>query len=106
MNTSQSPVAAAAPVLRAREIWLIGSNTTRAPAAAAIAAVRSVELLSQTISSADHPACSKATIAARMRRSDSPSNFSSLYAGMTRETFTSSIFYLPSSIFVFYRRRL
>jgi hypothetical protein len=34
--------------LRAREIWFFGSNTTRAPAAAAASAVRSDELLSQT----------------------------------------------------------
>src|SRR5204863_1944061 len=50
---SQSPDAAAAPALRAREIWLSGSNTTCAPAARATSAVRSVELLSQTMSSVD-----------------------------------------------------
>src|SRR5262249_58223728 len=45
-NTSQSPLARAAPALRARAIWLTGSNTTAAPSARAISAVRSVELLS------------------------------------------------------------
>src|SRR5206468_120823 len=51
MNTSQSPEAAEAPLFRAREIWLTGSNTTDAPAARAFSAVRSVELLSQTMTS-------------------------------------------------------
>src|SRR5207245_8961736 len=32
-NTSQSPVATEAPLLHAREIWFIRSNTTAAPAA-------------------------------------------------------------------------
>src|SRR5207237_1160243 len=54
-KTNQSPVAAAAPLFRAREIWLIGSKTTVAPAAMASSAVRSVELLSHTISSVGHP---------------------------------------------------
>ena len=52
---SQSPVAAAAPVLRARAIWLMGSNTTLAPAARANCAVASLELLSQTTISEVHP---------------------------------------------------
>src|SRR6266487_3756040 len=50
----QSPRARAAPVLRARPIWLTGSNTTCAPAPFAISAVRSVELLSHTIRSEEH----------------------------------------------------
>ena len=52
MKMSQSPVAALAPRLRARPIWLMGSKMTLAPAARATSAVRSVELLSQTMSSA------------------------------------------------------
>src|ERR1700733_6813097 len=38
-KTSQSPVAAAAPQLRARAIWFTGSKTTVAPASRAICAV-------------------------------------------------------------------
>ena len=48
---SHEPEAAEAPVLRARLIWLTGSKTTEAPEARATSAVRSVELLSQTMTS-------------------------------------------------------
>jgi hypothetical protein len=64
--------------LRARAIWFTRSKTTSAPAAAAIAAVPSVELLSQTISSDDQPASPNADIAARMHGSVDGSNRSSL----------------------------
>src|SRR5438034_26505 len=67
-NTSQSPVAAEAPLLRAREIWFIGSNTTVASAARAFSAVRSVELLSQTMSSLSQPKEEKASVAALILR--------------------------------------
>src|SRR3954462_251295 len=82
-NTSQSPRAARAPVLRAREIWFTGSNTTSAPASRAIAAVRSMELLSHTMSSAS----SNAVMAARIAASEAARTFSSLKAGTTTETF-------------------
>jgi len=72
--------------LRAREIWLCGSNTTRAPAARAISAVRSVELLSQTTSS-QPPAASKARAAALMFSSVPASSRSSLNAGTTTDSF-------------------
>src|SRR5688500_20161644 len=65
-NSSQSPEAHDAPVLRARPIWLIGSKTTIAPASAAISLVRSVELLSQTISSLPQPAAAH-TVEAALR---------------------------------------
>jgi len=51
--SNQSPDAARVTALRVRETWLSGSKTTRAPAARATWGVRSVELLSQTITSAD-----------------------------------------------------
>jgi hypothetical protein len=54
-KSSQSPEAARAPALRALAIWFIGSNTTHVAAARASSAVRSFELLSQTISSLDQP---------------------------------------------------
>src|SRR5262245_16866688 len=87
-NTSQSPVAAEAPLLRAREIWFTGSNTTVASAARAFSAVRSVELLSQTMSSLSQPSDVKAAVAALIRRSDRAMNFSSLNAGTMIEIFT------------------
>src|SRR6266567_1612820 len=59
-NTSQSPVAAEAPLLRAREIWFIGSSTTVASAARAFSAVRSLELLSQTMISLCPPSAAEA----------------------------------------------
>src|SRR5438552_14493435 len=90
MNTSQSPVAADAPRFRAREIWLSGSKTTLAPAARAFSAVRSVELLSQTMISFSQPNAEKALVAAMILRSDRPMNFSSLKAGTTTEIFIVS----------------
>ena len=85
---SQSPVAPRAPVFRARLIWFTGSKTTVAPAARAMSAVRSVELLSQTTISLSHPSEAKAARAASMLRRVSPRSFSSLNAGMTMEIFT------------------
>src|SRR5436190_18310565 len=87
-NTSQSPVAAEAPLLRAREIWFIGSNTTVASAARAFSAVRSVELLSQTMISLSQPSEEKAFVAALILRSERAMNFSSLNAGTMIEIFT------------------
>ena len=58
----------------ARPIWLIGSKTTIAPAAAAISPVRSVELLSQTTTSVVQPAAANADEAALMAASDCGSN--------------------------------
>src|SRR6266571_7536386 len=87
-NTSQSPVAAEAPLLRAREIWFIGSNTTVASAARAFSAVRSVELLSQTMISHSQPSEEKASVAALILRSERAMNFSSLNAGTMIEIFT------------------
>src|SRR5438552_17576908 len=86
---SQSPRARAAPVLRARPIWLMGSNTTCAPAPLAISAVRSVELLSHTISSDSQPRRANPSMAARMLESAPGSNRSSLNAGTTTEIFIS-----------------
>src|SRR5215471_18106489 len=88
-NTSQSPLARAAPALRARAIWLTGSNTTVAPSARANSAVRSVELLSHTIVSVAQPRASNASAAARTLASVAGSSFSSLNAGMTTEIFTA-----------------
>lgn len=88
INSSQSPVATDAPQFRAREIWLIGSKTTLAPAATAISAVRSVELLSQTINSHSHPRATNPSAASVNARRFSPNSFSSLKAGTTTETFT------------------
>src|SRR5437773_8811285 len=85
----QSPRARAAPVLRARPIWLTGSNTTCAPAPFAISAVRSVELLSHTISSDSQPRRAIPSMAARMLESEPGSNRSSLNAGTTTEIFIS-----------------
>src|SRR5882762_6207154 len=85
----QSPSARAAPVLRARPIWLTGSNTTSAPPASAICAVRSVELLSHTISSDRQPSRSNPSMPARMLESELGSNRSSLNAGTTTEIFIS-----------------
>ncbi len=90
MNTSHSPPAARIPALRAREIWFTGSKTTRAPAARAISAVPSLELLSQTTSSHAQPRASNAAAAARMLARDAASSPSSLNAGTITETF---IFY-------------
>ena len=60
-----------------------------APAARAISAVRSVELLSQTISSNSQPRCVKAAAAVLICASDVPSSLSSLNAGTTMEIFTA-----------------
>lgn len=87
---SQSPVAAEAPRLRAREIWLIGSKITMAPASRAISEVRSVELLSQTTISQCQPRSVKALQAERIAARDLPSSFSSLKAGTTTEIFINS----------------
>src|SRR6266496_3310599 len=87
-NTSQSPVAAEAPLLRAREIWFIGSNTTVASAARAFSAVRSVELLSQTMISLSQSSEENASVAALILRSERAMNFSSLNAGTMMEIFT------------------
>src|SRR2546427_2244121 len=87
-NTNQSPVAAEAPLLRAREIWFIASNTTVASAARAFSAVRSVELLSQTMISLSQPSEEKASDAALILRSERAMNFSSLNAGTMIEIFT------------------
>jgi hypothetical protein len=75
-------------LFRARAIWLTGSKTTRAPAARAISAVRSSELLSQTINSAGQPRSANASMAQRMLRSESANSRSSLKAGTTIETRT------------------
>src|SRR5437762_4952455 len=88
MNTSQSPVAAEAPLFRAREIWFSGSKTTVAPAARAFSAVRSVELLSHTMISLSQPGAEKAPVAALILRSERAMNFSSLNAGTMTEIFT------------------
>src|SRR5258705_379888 len=87
-NTSQSPDAAEAPLLRAREIWFTGSKTTVASAARAFSAVRSLELLSQTIISFSQPSEEKASVAALILRSARAMNFSSLNAGTMIEIFT------------------
>src|SRR5437773_8246351 len=93
----QSPRARAAPVLRARPIWLTGSNTTCAPAPFAISAVRSVELLSHTISSDSQPRRAIPSMAARMLESEARSNRSSLNAGTTTEIFVSlAPIFIPS----------
>src|SRR6266849_6599778 len=85
----QSPPAQAAPALRARPIWLTGSNTTCVPKPFAISAVRSVELLSHTISSDSQPSRANPSMAARMLESEPGSNRSSLNAGTTTEIFIS-----------------
>jgi hypothetical protein len=68
---------------------LTGSKTTVAPAARAISAVRSVELLSQTINSVSQPMRVNAPAADLIRASDAPSSRSSLNAGTTIEIFTA-----------------
>lgn len=78
MNNSHSPAAAAAPALRARPIWFTGSNTTLAPAAAAIRAVESEELLSQTITSCGSPLPAGPPKASFTLSRQAPSSFSSL----------------------------
>src|SRR5947208_8844477 len=90
MNTSQSPVAAEAPLFRAREIWLSGSKTTMAPAARAFSAVRSVELLSQTMISLSQPNAEKVSVAAMILRKARAMYFSSLNAGTMTEIFIVS----------------
>src|SRR5438876_12041821 len=85
----QSPRARAAPALRARPIWLTGSNTTPAPARFATCAVRSVELLSHTMSSDSQPTRANPSMAARLLESEPGSNRSSLNAGTTTEIFIS-----------------
>ena len=90
VKTSQSPEAAAAPLFRAREIWLIGSNTTLAPCWQATSAVRSVELLSHTISSLSQPRSAKTACAVRMPRRAWGRSFSSLNAGTMTEIFRLS----------------
>src|SRR5712691_7709667 len=96
----QSPPAQAAPALRARPIWLTGSNTTCAPAPFAISAVRSVELLSHTISSDFQPSRANPSIAARTLESEPGSSRSSLNAGTTTE-----IFIFLALISAYYRLR-
>ncbi len=71
-KTSHDPTAAAAAALRAREIWFTGSKTTRAPWARAMAAVPSLELLSQTISSLVQPRDSNTAVAFWMLVSVAP----------------------------------
>src|SRR5205809_7543006 len=90
-NTSQSPVASEAPLLRAREIWFIGSNTTFASAARGFYAVRSVELLSQTMISLSQPSEEKASDDALIVGSERSINFSSLTAETMNEIFTRTI---------------
>lgn len=80
---SHEPEAAAAPVLRARLIWLTGSKTTVAPAARATSAVRSVELLSQTMTSCVRPREAKEAQAEWRAWSVAGRSFSSFHAGMT-----------------------
>src|SRR5579864_8517488 len=82
---SQSPLAAAAPQLRARALWFTGSHTTVAPAARTSSDVRSVELLSHTMSSDCQLRREKAAMAALTWRKDSSINRSSLNAGITTE---------------------
>jgi hypothetical protein len=84
---NQSPVAAAAPVFRARAIWLMGSKTTWAPAANAISAVRSVELLLQTMISEDQSRSTNTEAAACTCLRVSPQSRSSLKAGIIIEIF-------------------
>ncbi len=85
-NQSHSAATAVEPVLRARPIWLTGSKITLAPAAAATAAVESVELLSQTIISHRMSAGSREALAARrMDARVSGNSFSSFQAGMMME---------------------
>src|ERR1044071_747196 len=88
-KSSQSPEAARAPALRALAIWFIGSNTTQAPAARASSAVRSFELLSQTISSLDQPRRSNSSIPFPSPPKVPPIRRSSLNAGTTSESFKS-----------------
>src|SRR6478672_8435952 len=87
---SQSPEAAAAPVLRARPIWLMGSKATSAPASRANSAVRSVELLSQTISSVSQLRRLNAPRFSRIVRSVCLINSSSLKAGTIIEILCTS----------------
>src|SRR5262245_54845174 len=89
MNRSQSPLAARAPALRARAIWFTGSKTTMASAERASSAVRSVELLSHTISSLAQPRNVNAARAAFTLAREEAISFSSLKAGMTMEIFTN-----------------
>src|SRR6185312_2941343 len=86
-NSSQSPPAAIPPRFRAREIWFTGSNTILAPAARAVFAVPSVELLSQTITSLSQPSSENAALASWMAPSERAIIFSSLNAGTTMEIF-------------------
>src|SRR5438034_6744574 len=58
-----------------------------APDARAFSAVRSVELLSQTMISLSQPVAAKASVAALILRSERAMNFSSLNAGTTTEIF-------------------
>src|SRR6267142_5805701 len=68
-----------------------------APAARAISAVRSVELLSHTINSTSQLRRVKASDASWISASDAPSSRSSLKAGMTMEIFTPrNVLHLPS----------
>ena len=80
---SHEPEEAAAPVLRARLIWLTGSKTTEAPAARATSAVQSVELLSQTMTSHEMPAAENDEQAEWRAWSVAGRSFSSFHAGMT-----------------------
>ena len=88
---NHSPVATAAPAFRARLIWLMGSKTTFAPPLRASSAVRSVELLSQTMVSTVQPSSPKVDDAAAMRSNVSGISFSSLNAGMMIEIFTGNL---------------
>ena len=88
-QAAESPPARAAPVFRARAIWLTGSKTTIAPAARAISAVRSVELLSQTMSPRAHARASNAAVARGCCGASPAAAFSSLNAGTTIEIFTT-----------------
>src|SRR6266566_9089046 len=73
----------------------MGSATTVAPAARAISAVRSVELLSQTISSVSHPRCQNCALAAWTRARVSPMSRCSLKAGIMMEILKRSTPELP-----------
>src|SRR5262249_50892093 len=80
MKTTQFPGGTEGSRFRGLEIWLIGSQTTFAPSVSAMLAVRSVELLSQTISSLSHPSVSKAHAAFLIAARQEGSNRSSLKA--------------------------
>ena len=67
-NTSISPFASLAPALRVAAIWRHFTETTRAPCSRAIAAVRSVDASSTTMTSTGSPsACAAWSIALNVR---------------------------------------